>query len=58
MKNNTILKQVITLISFFSFSSCQAIGDIFKAGVWAGVLLVVAIVALVIFIISRVMGKK
>jgi len=39
-----------------SLSSCQAIGDIFKAGVWAGVLLVVAVVGLIIFFIAKVSG--
>ena len=38
-------------------AGCQIIGGIFKAGVWAGVLLVVAIIAIVVFII-RAMSKK
>lgn len=37
-------------------SGCQAIGSIFKAGVWSGVLLVVIVVGVIIFIFSR--GKK
>jgi hypothetical protein len=37
----------------FCLGSCQAIGDIFKAGVWVGVLIVVAVVALILFLISR-----
>ena len=40
-----------------TLSGCEVIGDIFKAGVWVGVLIVVAIIALIIFIISKV-GKK
>jgi hypothetical protein len=58
MKNNAIVKQLIFLLSCCSLASCQAIGDIFKAGVWSGVLLVAGIIALIIFIISRVAGKK
>ena len=38
-----------------SLSSCELIGDIFKAGVWTGLLLVAAIIAIVIWIISRFM---
>jgi len=38
-----------------SLSSCELIGDIFKAGVWAGLLLVAALIAIVIWIISRFM---
>ncbi|MEP7165612.1 MAG: phosphatidate cytidylyltransferase [Ferruginibacter sp.] len=37
-------------------SSCEAIKGIFKAGMWTGVLIVVGIIGLVIFFISR--GKK
>lgn len=34
-------------------SSCQAIGDIFKAGVWTGLLLVAVVIGIIIFIITR-----
>jgi hypothetical protein len=40
------------------FSSCQVIGGIFKAGVWVGVLLVVGIVGLIIFLISKFSNKN
>ena len=39
-------------------TSCQAIEGIFKAGMWTGVIVVVAIVALIIWIISKVAGGK
>ena len=39
-----------------SFSSCQVIGDIFKAGVWSGVIIVAVVVGVIIFIISKVAG--
>ncbi len=39
-----------------SFSSCAFIGGIFKAGVWVGVLIVVAIIGVIVFIASR--GSK
>jgi hypothetical protein len=49
------------IISMFvmavSFSSCEAIGNIFKAGVWVGVVVVVVIIALIFWLISRA-GKK
>jgi hypothetical protein len=48
------------LLSFVmvSLSSCQVIGDIFKAGVWVGVLVVVGIIALIIFLVSKLSGRK
>jgi hypothetical protein len=39
-----------------TLSSCEAIGGIFKAGVWTGVIAIVVIVALVIWILSRFFG--
>jgi TRAP-type C4-dicarboxylate transport system permease large subunit len=47
------LNYVILALLMFSLSSCELIGDIFKAGVWAGLLLVAVVIALVIWIISR-----
>jgi hypothetical protein len=38
------------------FSSCEAIGGIFKAGVWVGILLVAIVVFLILFLINR--GRK
>jgi hypothetical protein len=41
-----------------SLTSCELVGDIFKAGVWVGVLVVAAVIALIIFLISKLSGKK
>jgi len=46
------------LLITLGFSSCAVIGVIFKAGVWVGVLIVVAIIALILFVISRGSNKK
>jgi hypothetical protein len=40
------------------FSSCEVIGGIFKAGMWTGVILVVLVVGLIIFILSRLFGGR
>ena len=58
MKKNYVLITFILLLTTVVFSSCEAIAGIFKAGVWTGVLLVAGIIALIIFIISRMTGKK
>ena len=52
-----ILYPVLAFITI-SLSSCELVGDIFKAGVWVGVLAVVAVVGLIIYLISRLSGKK
>jgi len=51
MKNT--LYAFLLLLTTFSLSSCELIGDIFKAGVWVGVLIVVGIIALVIFLVNK-----
>jgi len=40
---------LLTLI----LSSCAAIGGIFKAGVWTGIIIILVVVGLIVFIISR-----
>jgi hypothetical protein len=50
---NTLLFALLTLITVTT-SSCEAIGQIFKAGVWVGVIIVIVIIALIIWIINRV----
>ncbi len=34
----------------FTLAGCQAIGDIFKAGVWVGVIVVVVILGIILMI--------
>lgn len=52
MQNKNLLLACIAVMTL-SLSSCEVIGDIFKAGVWAGLLLVAAVIAIVIWLISR-----
>ena len=49
------LNYVILAFLMLSLSSCELIGDIFEAGVWVGILMVAAVSALVIWLISRFM---
>jgi len=56
-KLNLISLGMLLFATLISLASCQAIGDIFKAGVWVGILAVVLIIALVLWLISRA-GKK
>lgn len=41
------------LATVMTLSSCQVVGDIFRAGFWVGIIVVFVIVALVIWLISR-----
>ena len=50
------LKHLITgilLIILVSFSSCEVVEGIFKAGMWTMLLIIAAVVGLIIFIANR-----
>lgn len=51
IKKGGILITYLFIVTLFS--SCELIGDIFEFGIWVGVIIVVAIVALLIWIISK-----
>ncbi len=38
------------------FNSCSVIEGIFKAGLWSGILIMVAIIALIIWIVAKILG--
>ena len=44
---------VLLVLASFSVSGCEAIAGIFKAGVWTGVLAVFAVVALLIWGVTK-----
>ena len=46
---------VVGLFSALAMSGCELVADIFKAGVWVGALLVVGVIAIVIWLISKMM---
>lgn len=41
-----------------TLSSCELVEGIFKAGVWSGVIIVVIVLALIIWLVSKVFGGK
>jgi hypothetical protein len=43
----------LLVIAIFLFSSCAVVGGIFKAGVWGGVLLVVFIIGIIVWLVTR-----
>ena len=44
---------IILLVLAMTVSSCELIGDIFQAGMAVGIIVIVAIVALIIWLVSR-----
>ena len=51
------INHLIILLLSFTLTSCELIGDIFKAGVWSGIILVAVVIGLIIFVLSK-LGKK
>ena len=45
--------RLILLFLAVTVSGCEVIGDIFQAGLWAGVLLVFLVIALIVWIMNK-----
>lgn len=45
---------IIAVVPLLGLSACEILGDIFQAGVWVGVILVVGVIALIVWLVSRV----
>jgi hypothetical protein len=57
------MKKLIQSIALFIFivslfSSCEVVEGIFKAGMGVGIFIVIAVIVLIVFIISKLTGKK
>lgn len=52
MKKHFLLP-IFFILLVTTLSGCEIIGDIFEAGVWVGVLVVVAIIGVIIWLIGR-----
>lgn len=50
----------LAVIALFctTLASCDLVTGIFEAGVWAGVIIVVLVLALIIWLISKVFGGR
>jgi hypothetical protein len=46
----------LLLIAPLALTGCTIVEDIFKAGVWVGVLLVVGVIVLLVWLLSKLLG--
>ncbi len=53
MKKSFILTSFCLAIITIFLTSCAAVGDIFKAGLWSGIIIVGLVIALIVFFIGR-----
>ena len=49
---------VVALFLTLFLTSCQAIGDIFAAGAWTGIIGVIVVIAIVIWLVSKLFGGR
>ncbi len=54
---NVFSRVVLVLLAGITFGACELAGDIFQAGMAVGVFIIIAIVALVIFLMNKVRRK-
>ena len=50
---NQTVAFTLLVISTVMLAGCELVGDIFQAGVWVGVILVILIVGLVVWLFAR-----
>jgi hypothetical protein len=41
------------LVMAMTFSSCEVIGGIFKAGFWTAIILIIVVIAVILWLVSR-----
>lgn len=54
---NYIIRSSLFLIMLLSFTSCEVVEGIFKLGMGVGIFIVIAILAVIIFIIAKLRKK-
>ena len=53
---NVLIRIVMLLIVTVSFTSCELVKGIFEAGMGFGIFIVVVVIGLVLFLISKMFG--
>lgn len=57
MKSFNIYRNAAILGLILTLQSCSAVKGIFKAGMWSGIIMVVGVIVLVIWLLSRLFKK-
>lgn len=51
------VRLAVLALAALPLAGCEVIGDIFQAGMWTGVIAVVAVVALIVYAVTRLFKK-
>jgi hypothetical protein len=54
--NQSWLRFALVFLACLPSAGCELVGDIFKAGVWVGVIGVFAVVALIVWLFAKAKG--
>lgn len=57
MQKSNYLALTLLLMITVSMSSCEVIGGIFEAGIWTGLIVVVIVIAIILWLVSRFRRK-
>ncbi|WP_165929287.1 hypothetical protein [Flavobacterium hiemivividum] len=55
---NKIIRVLLLLTVVLSLTGCSVIEGIFKAGMGVGIFIVIAVIAIILFVVSKLFGKK
>ena len=50
------LRLLLVLLATVSLAGCEAIGDIFQAGMAVGVIMILAIIGVIAFVVAKIKG--
>ena len=48
------LRLLLVLVATLSLTACEAIGDIFQAGMAVGVIMILAVIGVIAFIVAKI----
>jgi hypothetical protein len=54
MRSTTLSRIALLVMLGVTAAGCEVVGGIFKAGVWAGALAVIAVILLLVFVVAKV----
>ncbi|WP_191906969.1 hypothetical protein [Adhaeribacter soli] len=58
MKDLKLYFSALVIILLFTLSGCEAIGNIFKAGMWTAVIGIVLVVLLIMWLLRVIRGRR
>lgn len=56
LKTGRLIYLPAVFIALLTFPGCEFIGDVFKAGIWVGIVIIIAIIAVIAFIVKMFKG--